>query len=327
LNAEARARARPSATYPPDLLADTMENVGVSVSRIRMLAILLVGAELGCPDPGGGDGGTASTSTTTTTSTGQITSEVDVTGVDTTAADTVVDTTAGDTAGTGGAGGGECATDQQCGPGEQCFDAPDHGECACTPGLVLCGDACVDVRSDPVHCGRCNFSCAGLGCQTGVCGGFVDPGTNVIEPPVLISGGNPAVDCIQVNEGKPERSINWAPGAVSAYVGLQTGPDAPTSGHTVVADETGVWGAGFREVPFDPMPLTRLGGDPWTTTHGGLGLELVSFIGEIDTPTGARQSQQRRRRTSQATSGRRMPTVRGRWPRTCVSTGLRCRRI
>ncbi len=90
---------------------------------------------------------------------------------------------------------------------------------------------------------------------------------------------------MQVNEGKPEHSINWAPGAVSAYVGLQTGPNAPTSGHTVVADESGVWGADLREVPFDPMPLTRLNGDPWTTTHGGLGLELASFIGEIDTAT------------------------------------------
>ena len=41
----------------------------------------------------------------------------------------------------------------------------------CDPGRALCGRVCVDVRNDPMNCGRCGQLCAGPGsmCSNGVC--------------------------------------------------------------------------------------------------------------------------------------------------------------
>lgn len=49
------------------------------------------------------------------------------------------------------------------------------GEEACDPGLVLCGDKCVDTETDPEHCGGCYSTCsapdhAGPVCEGGECG-------------------------------------------------------------------------------------------------------------------------------------------------------------
>lgn len=42
---------------------------------------------------------------------------------------------------------------------------------ACPMPLEVCGGACVDLRSDPRHCGACGRPCgAGLSCGGGVCG-------------------------------------------------------------------------------------------------------------------------------------------------------------
>ncbi len=65
----------------------------------------------------------------------------------------------------------------------------DAGECVCAGELSVCGDACVDLDRDPVHCGDCDTACpetqsceqgsciepepvpAGCGCRTGGPGG------------------------------------------------------------------------------------------------------------------------------------------------------------
>jgi hypothetical protein len=61
-----------------------------------------------------------------------------------------------------------CGTDGRLGAC-LCADAgelPDTGPAldvgACAPTEARCGLACVDLVSDPLHCGRCNASCSGL---------------------------------------------------------------------------------------------------------------------------------------------------------------------
>jgi hypothetical protein len=52
----------------------------------------------------------------------------------------------------------------------------------CAPGLVLCGDECVDTRTDPDHCGSCENQCRSgyvhtvPVCQNGLCGTACEPG-------------------------------------------------------------------------------------------------------------------------------------------------------
>jgi len=70
-------------------------------------------------------------------------------------------------------------------------DGADDGSAACPPGRVSCGAECVDVTSDPRHCGGCGLACpSGLVCNEGACasacsgirtlceGACVDTGTN-----------------------------------------------------------------------------------------------------------------------------------------------------
>jgi hypothetical protein len=53
------------------------------------------------------------------------------------------------------------------------------GADGCIGGQVLCGNACVDLRLDPLNCGGCGFVCRGAArCQYGVC----------CEPQLLVCG-------------------------------------------------------------------------------------------------------------------------------------------
>jgi len=72
-----------------------------------------------------------------------------------------------------------------CPPDTPCIVDPDTGEgkCGCDPGLTLCdGRACVDLETDPSHCGACGNACdptngtgtlpppdTFYGCQNGTC--------------------------------------------------------------------------------------------------------------------------------------------------------------
>lgn len=64
--------------------------------------------------------------------------------------------------------------DSACAPGSKCKD----GKCVldCAPGEVECAGACVDLRSDVLHCGACNAACSSEGmqsqtCEAGICKG------------------------------------------------------------------------------------------------------------------------------------------------------------
>ena len=60
---------------------------------------------------------------------------------------------------------GACPAGQLCGPGNICTTST-----TCSPGTVLCGTACVDLTTDPSHCGACDVVCsAGSACTGGAC--------------------------------------------------------------------------------------------------------------------------------------------------------------
>lgn len=60
-----------------------------------------------------------------------------------------------------------CPCEQGCDPE---LEVCDGEACRCRPGLVRCGAACVDTRSDPEHCDACDAACdAEAACQGGEC--------------------------------------------------------------------------------------------------------------------------------------------------------------
>lgn len=86
----------------------------------------------------------------------------------------------------------ECLVDAHCPPSAQfCVDqeCQDNPTMTCAPGLIDCDAAgCVDVSSDPSHCGGCGIDCNGGTCVSGQCScgpgdivcndGCVDPSTD-----------------------------------------------------------------------------------------------------------------------------------------------------
>jgi hypothetical protein len=54
-----------------------------------------------------------------------------------------------------------------CGAGQSC----QAGQCLCPTGQGFCNGRCLDVMSNPDHCGTCDKTCdADLGCSNGLCG-------------------------------------------------------------------------------------------------------------------------------------------------------------
>jgi hypothetical protein len=68
--------------------------------------------------------------------------------------------------------GHSCAANAQCCSGV-CGPKDSRGRrtCACPPGASECGRDCVDLTTDPRHCGACGNRCpAGSACNGGTCG-------------------------------------------------------------------------------------------------------------------------------------------------------------
>jgi hypothetical protein len=65
-----------------------------------------------------------------------------------------------------------------CGPGQSCIlNSRSEPTCMCPPGETLCGNSCVDLRTNLSHCGGCGILCLdnnvknGVGtCSYGTCG-------------------------------------------------------------------------------------------------------------------------------------------------------------
>lgn len=168
-----------------------------------------------------------------------------------------------------------CVEDLDCDLNQECFDDP-VGECLCVPGFVLCGDECVDISTDGMHYGTCNIQCGEVNCVQGLCGVELPEGLD-IETPVQISGGYPTLDCSFSTEAVPERSINFANEYTASYLVAyqrKAGLTQPTDAYYNVADIDGVWGTSLRLAP-DPTPDVTT--DPGATTHGGTGIDYLSY--------------------------------------------------
>jgi hypothetical protein len=241
------------------------------VSRSLRFGVTLVGVVglvsiAGCPGGGGGDG--------------------EVTGAEGGGSGEVGTDSQGDGDGdgeeTGGGGTQACDDDADCPlPNYGCFDPPD-GECACLPGFVLCGEDCVDIRNDPLNCGACGNVCDPAQCGTGRCASEPAPTPGSVT--AMMSGGDPTLECIQNNEAKPDRSINGPPGLADRFVAYQR-IDAmgSLSPHNWTLNEQNEWSDGVHTLPpGQGSELNDASNDPWSATHGGTGLEYISYIGGID---------------------------------------------
>lgn len=59
---------------------------------------------------------------------------------------------------------------QWCDILKRCLDEGDSGTTVCSPGFVLCGTKCKNLRADPSNCGVCGISCSsGEACCGGIC--------------------------------------------------------------------------------------------------------------------------------------------------------------
>jgi hypothetical protein len=94
--------------------------------------------------------------------------------------------------------GGErrCPKSRRC--GKKC--CPRHsrcrkGRCKCLPGFKKCGKKCVDMKTNPAHCGSCDVACQpGETCVAGVCRTPQQPGAvcgnGVVEAGEQCDGAN-----------------------------------------------------------------------------------------------------------------------------------------
>ncbi|MBS2029709.1 MAG: VCBS repeat-containing protein [Deltaproteobacteria bacterium] len=79
-----------------------------------------------------------------------------------------------------GACGNTCGAFESCDDGRCTCHAPNvcGFACTCATNQTLCGDACVDLDVDPLHCGACGMSCDGGACVSGTCAAPPDAGSS-----------------------------------------------------------------------------------------------------------------------------------------------------
>lgn len=63
---------------------------------------------------------------------------------------------------------GACVSDACAGRCDPLTEVCDGDACLCRPGMIRCGDRCVDPQLDPAHCGGCDIPCEV--CRAGACG-------------------------------------------------------------------------------------------------------------------------------------------------------------
>lgn len=66
--------------------------------------------------------------------------------------------------------------------------AGDGGDGGCGTGLSLCGDACVDLKNDDMHCGACDIACKATACKSAICQPFVATTNGVLPAGIVFDG-------------------------------------------------------------------------------------------------------------------------------------------
>ncbi|NTX63199.1 DUF4215 domain-containing protein [Myxococcus sp. CA051A] len=120
----------------------------------------------------------------------------------------------------------ECAlgTDT-CAPGEVCVNTPGGFECeepVCEPPRIVCGEVCVDPRTDNNNCGACGNVCGeGNACAAGVC----------------VGSGNLQFTATWSRDGDADIAVRTPTGKVIYY--LNIGPNAGTDFGRLDVDSRG----------------------------------------------------------------------------------------
>ncbi len=150
----------------------------------------------------------------------------------------------------------------------------DTGQCACEPGLIACGKKCVDLESDPKHCGACNSKCVGNAtCNLGICEGTLQKK----DPPFEIDGSDATTTRVQATEAYPEQPFNPpGPNPAFLYAGFQDAGISGQDGPFNWSPSNQAWNSPAYEIthPIQTFPF----GDSWATTSPSTGLEYVSNI-------------------------------------------------
>jgi uncharacterized protein (TIGR03382 family) len=128
-------------------------------------------------------------------------------------------------------------TGRECGGdtcGGSCGSCPDPmlcgsgGLCACPDGETRCGESCVDLRSDPDHCGACDRACgSGARCVGGSCEGG-ESGA-VVADGGISQGGDGSVSS-GADGGLSTAGNAPAAGRLEGDVGCSAAGDAPAGG-------------------------------------------------------------------------------------------------
>jgi hypothetical protein len=154
--------------------------------------------------------------------------------------------------------------------------APDAME-GCANGLDMCGGACVDLDSDPDHCGTCPNSCSsGQTCVLGNCvsgvGSLVLSEVHAQEPAYfeLYNGGSASIDLT-------DYQIQWLVDGLDSGAFVLPAYDLAAGEFVILREGSGTDGAG----------LIYVGDDVDWTTHIGVRLLDPSGIGVDFVRTGA----------------------------------------
>jgi len=149
--------------------------------------------------------------------------------------------------------------------------AGEPEEVACESGTSLCGGACVDLATDPDHCGRCGHGCLGGACVEGKCqpvtlaSGLGGPQGLAIGPDGLYVTLLHENRVVRIPKGGGE--VETISSSTTSPWGIAVTPDAPTR---LVWGETR--GAASNvvtcEVPCDDPKKVAVGADVWHVAIG-----------------------------------------------------------
>ncbi|MBI5488493.1 MAG: hypothetical protein HY905_14265 [Deltaproteobacteria bacterium] len=168
--------------------------------------------------------------------------------------------------------GDRCANDRDCSANLVCVDGP-RGRCVCDPGRVACGTSCIDLSTDPSHCGGCDVVCeARQPCVLGSCGGITVSALASFTPPQEIDGSSATHECVDLSEAYPSRSVKG--GSANILLPFQRLLD---SGRYNWGLNATAWSIESRQLPLFDSTFTRRG-DPWSTSSGSTYLEYASVM-------------------------------------------------
>lgn len=142
----------------------------------------------------------------------------------------------------------------------------------CDPTLMLCGDLCVNIASDPAHCGNCEIACAeGEVCSGGTCQGACAEGQTQCGQACVDVRSDPmnCGFCGKVCADGEECTSGWCTRRSTGSGGSTTDPDPITI--TVTGGGTNDSDDSEEEPSCACSAVGRRGGDPWPL----FGLALV----------------------------------------------------